>query len=126
MEAVATCAVLEPETLLPTERAMWKYLNPHSLKPEEWGWTFVGNVLKPIKTDMQPAPESVLKFVRCKCKLSSKNIRRTNLCSCQKHDLKCMVAFGECRDESCGNSVDINEEDYDKDMFDINLFDLFD
>ena len=90
------------------------------------GWTFVGKVLKQIRTDMQPAPESVLKFVRCKCKLSSKNVRCTNLCSCRKHDLKCMVAFGNCRSESCGNSVDINEEDYDKDMFDINLFDLFD
>ena len=54
-EAVAKCAVLEPETLPPTEQAMyfhslqvhlqvcqWKYLNLHSLKPEERGWTFVG------------------------------------------------------------------------------------
>ena len=37
-----------------------------------------------------------------------------------------MVACGECRTESCGNSVDIVEEDYDEDMFGRNLFDLFD
>ena len=49
-----------------------------------------------------------------------------NLCSCQKHCLKCMVACGECRDESCGTYVDIIEEDYDEDMFERNLFDLFD
>ena len=74
---------------------------------------------------MQPAPESVLKFVRCKWKLTSKNLCRTHLCLCQKHGLKCMVACGECRGESCGNSVDIIEEDYDEDMFEGNLFDLF-
>ena len=36
-----------------------------------------------------------------------------------------MVACGESRGESCGNSVDIIEEDYDEDMFEGNLFDLF-
>ena len=139
MESVATCAVLEPETLSPTERAMylhslrvhlqicqWKYLDLHCLKPEEWEWTFVGEVLKPIKTDMQSAQESILKFVRCKCKSTSKNVYRTNLCSCREHGLKCMVACYECRSESCGSSVDIIEEDYDEDMFERNLFDLFD
>ena len=37
-----------------------------------------------------------------------------------------MVACGECRGESCGTYVDIIEEDYDEDMFERNLFDLFD
>ena len=37
-----------------------------------------------------------------------------------------MVRCGECRDELCGNSVDIIEEDYIEDMFERNLFDLFD
>ena len=83
-------------------------------------------MLKPIKTDMQPAPESVLKFVRCKYKSPSKSVSRTNLCFCRKHGLKSMVACGECRGESCGNSVDITEEDYDEDMFERNLFDLLD
>ena len=139
MESVATCAVLEPETLPPRERPMyfhslrvhlqvcqWKYLNLHCLKPEEWEWTFVVKVLKPIKTDMQPTPKSILKFVSCKRKWTSKNVYRRNLCSCRKYGLKCMVACGECRTESCGNSVDIVEEDYDEDMFERNLFDLFD
>ena len=97
MQPVATCVFLEPETLSHAERAMyfhslrvhlhvcqWKYLNLHCLKPEEWGWTFVGKVLKPNKTDMQPAPESRLKFVRCKCKSTTKSECPKNLCSCQK------------------------------------------
>ena len=37
-----------------------------------------------------------------------------------------MVACGKCKGESCGNSVDINEEDYDEYIFERNLFDLFD
>ena len=117
------------ETLPSTERAMyfhplrvqlqvcqWKYLNLHCLKPEEWGSPFVGKVLKSIKTGMQPAPESRLKFDRCKCKLISKNVCHKNLCSCQRHGLKCMVACGKCRGESYGNAVDIIEEDYVEDV----------
>ena len=136
MEAVATCTVLEHETLPPAECAMyfdslWVHLQVCQWKHTQvktWriGWTFVGKVLKPIRTDMQPAPESVLKFVHCKCKSTSKNVCRTNLCSCRKHGLKCMVARSECRGELCGNSVDIIEEDYDEDMFERNLLDLFD
>ena len=70
LAVIATCAVLELEALPPRERAMyfhslqiylqvcqWTHLILHCLKPEEWEWTFVGKVLKPIKTDMQPAPE---------------------------------------------------------------------
>ena len=66
MQAVATWAILEPETLLLTERAVhfnllrvhiqvcqWKYLKLYCLKSEEWVWTFVGKVLKPIKTNLQ-------------------------------------------------------------------------
>ena len=81
--------------------------------------------MKSIKTDMQQAPESRLKFVDYKCKLISKYICRKNLCWCRKHGLKCMAACCECR-ESLKNSVDIIQEDYDEDMFEKNLFDLFD
>ena len=99
---------------------------------------FLGKVLKPIKTDMQPTLESVLKSSQnqrkptkisnkiCKCKSISKNVCRTNLCSCRKHGLKCMVARGKCRGESCGNSMDYIGEDHHEDMFERNLFDLFD
>ena len=84
-QAASACVVLEPGTLPPTERAMyfhsfrlhlqvcqWKYLNLHCLKLEEWWSTFVDKVLKPFKTVMQPVPELILKFVRCKCKSTSK------------------------------------------------------
>ena len=37
-----------------------------------------------------------------------------------------MVACGNCKEESCENSVDTTEEDCDIDIFVRNLFDLFD
>ena len=36
-----------------------------------------------------------------------------------------MVACSECKSELCGNSVDIIEKDYDEDIFERNLLDLF-
>ena len=74
---------------------------------------------------MQQAPESRLKFVDYKCKLISRNVYPKNLCWCRKHGLKCMAACGGCR-EPLRNSVDIIQEDYVEDMFEKNLFDLFD
>ena len=104
----------------------WKYLNRYCLKPEEWEWSFIDKLLKPIKTDMQPAAESRLKFASCKCKSTSKNVCLKNICSCRKHGLKCMVVCGKGRVESYGNYVDSTEEGYDADIFERNLFDLFD
>ena len=100
-----TCPVLEPGFPI-TEYAIYfqsirvhllsvEDLNLHGLEPEGWGWKFVGKVLKSINTDMQPAPVSVLKFVRCKCNSTSKNVCCTNFCSLRKHVLKCMVACAE-------------------------------
>ena len=66
-----------------------------------------------------------MKFVSCKCKSTSKSVCRKN-CSYRKHGFRCVAACGECRDESCGNHVDKTEEDYDADIFEKNLFALFD
>ena len=55
-------------------------------------------------TDLEPAPESLLKFVQCKCKLSTANSCGRNTCSCCKHGLKYATACGHCRGESCRNA----------------------
>ena len=78
--------------------------------------------MKSIKTDMQHASESRLKFVDYKCKLISKNVCPKNLCWCREHGLKCMAASGGCR-EPLRNSVDFIQEDYVEDIFEKNLFD---
>ncbi len=43
----------------------------------------------PIMTDSVPAPDNILKFIRCRSKVSSKNPCATNVCSCRKNELKC-------------------------------------
>ena len=113
MEMVASSRTsLDPQKLPPTERAaffhslrvhlqviLWKKLvNDHDdLNPEQWGWKLDGTMFAPITTDLAAAPENYLKFVRCKCKLSSKNPCGTNICSCHKNGLKCVTACGDCR-----------------------------
>ena len=59
------------------------------------------------KTDIAAAPENLRKFVRCKCKLSSRNPCGTNICSCRKNGLKCVIAYGDYREENCKNAEDI-------------------
>ena len=49
------------------------------LNPEQWSWKHDGTVFAPIMTDLAAAPESLLKFVSCQCKLSSKNPCGTNI-----------------------------------------------
>ena len=98
MDAVASNSTyLDPQKLPPTERAayfhslrvhlqiiVWKRLsNGHDdLNPQQWGWKLDGGALIPIMTDLDAAPERLLKFVRCKCKLTSKNPCGSNACSC--------------------------------------------
>ena len=89
-------ASLDPQKPSPTERvAHYHSLRVHSevimlsnndLDPKQWGWKLEGSAFAPIMTDLDAAPESLLKFVRCTCKLSSKNPCITNVCSCHKMD----------------------------------------
>ena len=65
-------------------------------------------MLTPVMTDIAAAPESLLKFVRCKCKVSTKNPCGANICSCHKNGLKCVTACGDFRGESCQNAEEIS------------------
>ena len=77
---------LDPQNLPPTERPAYfhslrgtyrsyfgkEFVN-NDLNPEQWGWKLGGTMLVPAMTDLAPAPEILLNFVRRKCKLASKN-----------------------------------------------------
>ncbi len=95
---------------------IWRDLSGNDLDPQQWGWKREGNMLVPVMTDLTPAPENLLKFVRCKCKLSSRNPCGTNACSCRKNGLKCVSACGDCRGEGCYNSEDASIEENDVDI----------
>jgi len=80
------------------------------LDPKQWGWKLNGSSLALIMTDLESAPENLLKFMRCKCKLSSKNPCESSLCLCCKDGLKCVAACGDCQGESCSNIEEIGLE----------------
>lgn len=78
---------VEPAALPPTERAThYHSLRVHlemmrvtrldidcGLDPRNWGWQTVDGVLRPIKTDLPPAPEFLLTVISCSCKTTSRN-----------------------------------------------------
>jgi len=128
---VARCNRMDPERLPPTERAahfhslrvhlqmvQWNELDNKCLDALEWGWTMDKNIMRPIMTDLDAAPANVLKFICCKCKVSTKRQCATNQCSCHKNGLKCVVACGGCRGESCHNkSVDVVIDEDEDDAY---------
>jgi len=133
IEMVSASKVVDPQKLPPTERAalfhslrvhlqvmLWKTLTDElQFDPKQWGWRLDGAELNPIMTDLPAAPEALLKFVRCKCKLTSRNTCGTNACSCRKNGLKCVTACGDCRGLNCQNAdeiTELEEENFDLDM----------
>ena len=96
---VSASKVVDPQKLPPTERAshfhslrvhlqvmLWKTLTTEEYRfdPEKWDWRLDGTKLHTIMTDLPAAPETLLKFVHCKCKLTFRNLCGTNACSCRK------------------------------------------
>ena len=68
---------LDPSILPPPPRAayfhdlrvyhqtmVWVQLSATDLNPLKWGWSLKKNILEPIKTDLAPAPDHILKFIR--------------------------------------------------------------
>ena len=123
MSAGAT-KTIEPQSLPPTERAAYfhslrvhlqvaqcKTLCLSVLVPTDWGWKVEKGALVPITTDKEAGPQNLLNFIRCKCKLTSKNTCGTNICSCRKNGLFCVPACGDCRGENCNNVAAIDFED---------------
>ena len=62
-------------------------------------------------TDLDAAPERLLKFLWCKCKLAFKNPCGNNACSSRKNGLKGVTACEDCQGENCKNSVEVKEND---------------
>ena len=110
--------IIRPESLSPTDSAAlqhsmraylqiqdWLVLQSMSLKPEEYGWTCGRFGYEPIFMTEPVAPENLLKFVSCNCKGDCTSQR----CSCQKNNVRCVTACGNCHGKLCKNaeSVDV-------------------
>ena len=60
----------------------------------DYGWEVRNSVLKPVKTNMGPAPHNMLKTVRCGYKSGCK----TAICTCRKLGIECNLMCRNCRD----------------------------
>lgn len=133
--AATSVTTIKPQCLPPTERAAyfhslrvhlqvieWKFLMSVKLPAENWGWKLQNGMYEPVMTDLAPAPEKILKFVRCNCKLTAKNVCGTNACTCRKTGLRCISVCGQCYGKNCNNAKD--DMDSDEISEDMNNFEL--
>ena len=97
------------------------------MDPEDWGWITRNGEYFPVYSKEPVASENLLKFIRCNCKLETKNPWSTN-CSCRKNGLHCVAACGNCRGENCTNENSKLEQDdtEDENGCERNIFDIFD
>jgi hypothetical protein len=119
-KATKSISHVKPESLPPTSDAN----SFHSLRvyhqvqhwlgielnPIEWGWELSQGKLIPTKMSKAPAPDILMKFVKCGCTTSQCN---TKQCICRKQGMLCTSACTDCKGISCCNSscADyINEE----------------
>jgi len=105
--ALSSVTVKELQKIQQPARLMqivdWKSLSTQQLNPTNWGWQVQSGTLVPITTDQKPAPDDLLKVIRCSCKTTSQNTCGTNLCSCRRNGLFCVSACSNCHGTDCNN-----------------------
>ena len=111
--------VVQVQSLPPTESAakyhsfrtysQVQYWIHGNTRPEEWGWTIKNGKMMPVMSDLPPAPDRLLKIIKCNCRVNCD----TKRCSCRKHGLSCTAGCGECKGTSCSN-VHMPDENLDE------------
>ena len=82
---------------------------------QKWGWNLEDNNLIPVMTEMNAAPDNLLKMIHCNCRKGC-----TLRCSCRKYGLPCHAGCGLCQTDTCDNPYNnqlIMEEDEDESLF---------
>ena len=115
---------LDPSILPPSPRAayyhglrvyhqtmVWVQLSATDLNPLKSGWS-LKNILEPIKTDLAPAPDHILKVIRCSCKSGCSS----NRCFCKRNGLQCTLSCTECNGITCKNCEKIDSENIMEDL----------
>lgn len=82
------------------------------LEPCSLDWEMRNGTLALVLTVEDPAPKELLKFLHCKCRISTKSPWSTNICYCRKHGLTGLTPCNDCRSTDCSNiSLVLHEED---------------
>lgn len=109
---------VKPEVLPPTEDAckfhsfrvyhqVQQWMGIH-LDPLQWGFQWKDGRLSPIKMRQAPAPDYLLKFVKCGC---IKTKCATLQCTCRRQGMMCTDACTDCQGLSCCNSIEVDMND---------------
>ena len=69
------------------------------INPVDWGWNLDNNQYVPVMSDMNAAPDTLLKMIHCNCTTACSTAR----CSCRRYGLFCSAACGPCQLDSCEN-----------------------
>ena len=69
------------------------------MNPIDWGWTQKDEKLIPIMTDLQAAPDNLLKIIHCNCSTACQTLR----CSCRRYSMACTSVCGPCQIKHCLN-----------------------
>ena len=77
------------------------------LHPTDWGWQECDEGLTPLQTSLPPAPEHLLRVIRCNCQTDCSTLR----CSCKKHNIECTLACGNCKGSGCTNISHDHDDD---------------
>lgn len=124
-KATSSTTSVQPHVLPPTSAA----LRNHSLRvyhqvqmwcgvdnlhPEDWGWKIIIGRMLPLTSSKDPAPQELLKVIRCSCKTGCQTLR----CTCHKNGLDCTTACGECRG-ICANMLIEQLEELNEDELNI-------
>ena len=103
---------VQPQVLPPTEAAtkfhsfcVFYQICPwmgcsNEMLPVVWGWKISESGLTPIQTDLLPAPEDLLKVIRCCCATDCGSLQ----CICRKNGLKSTAACSNCKGLACQNA----------------------
>lgn len=110
---------VKPQALPPTSSAAeyhslrvylqvqeWKG-SRNELCPTEWGWQECDEGFVPLQTSLPPAPEHLLRVIRCNCQADCSTLR----CTCKKHNIECTTACGHCKGSGCTNSQQSHDDD---------------
>ena len=65
-----------------------------------WGWKLKENSLIPIMSEMNAAPDILLKMIHCNCTTACTTLR----CSCRRYGLPCHTVCGQCQLDECNNT----------------------
>ena len=76
----------------------------NQMNPLNWGWQASKFGLAPIPTTREPAPQSLLTTISCKCTKGC-----AAACSCRKTGIKCSAICANCKGHSCHNAPNADE-----------------